>query len=204
MLVNNTTKEEIEDYFLELYDMSMENDPYSSKISIIIDSNTFISVRAKSEPRKSEVICEAIFDNQPICKPYIPGDLPFSNNFKIVEKRVEYPITYEEKNLNTYSIRVQYPNHIEKKVEKIVNISINRINRYYDISDKTVCKPDIQRGYPDIRGSMSEIKFKLSSKEEYQKFKNFIQDRKETHDIKISNYVSGIDNYYPMNINNIE
>ena len=191
--------EEIQDYFLEIYDNIAEGDENYSKVQITIDSRPFISVRYTSKPRRPEIILESVFNGDPICRQYNQYESPCSTNFKVISKVIEYPITRNHYTVNEFNVRITYPKKISKKIENIINTSINRLNISYDISDKII---EGQK-YINVFSNISkEIKFKLVSKNDHQTFKKIISENKDTHQLDISNYASGIDNYYTIETTN--
>jgi len=181
--------EEIEDYFLEISDMNSE---YRTDgvvpIQMELVRDPFISVQVVSKYKK-EIILEL---EEPIeCKPYTDCYSGIGTT-KFKQRIVEHPCIMSTKTVSCDTMKISYPSKMYKPLKKIIETAIKRISLYYDVSDYKSKK----NTHHDE--SIIEVSFTMINKDEYKEFQKLVHLSKETHDVKISTKVNGINNYWSI------
>ena len=191
MIVNNTNIEELEDYFLDLFDISNQTRIKTGADTIKIEMNIspFISLRSTTKFKKTEIVLESEYDKNSIqVRNYGDGlpDCCGTSPIKITKKIIDYPREQKIKNVNFYNIEIDFPCVISNSLESIIKVSVERLKRYYEISEF------------HQNPTLGKVKIKILNIEDYNEFRNMIDSSKETHDLELSNYASGINNYFPI------
>lgn len=187
--------EEIEDYFLELFDMNAENKDYPNHhISMEYDRCPFVRAQIMTKPKR-EIVCE--FNDDSIVEIYSESAVPKVRT--ITTKVIEHPSIMTTHNVNCDKMvikhsqirgHVRHSIKISKKIKKIIETSIKRLKLYYEISDYKY----------DSNAHDVVYSFSIVNKQEFQEFQDSIEVAKKNNDIiRISNRVSGMDNYFQQN-----